>query len=726
MTQDRSRALLELLVKVSREVATALDLRTVLQRVLFACLQYVGGERGSIVVMDDHGKPIDATIVYGRQFHDHTTQQLRDTVERGLAGWVVQNRKAALVRDTSKDERWLRRADDSAEKSGAKSAICVPLMARERFVGVLTLVHPVPNTFNEEHLELMQAISDQASVAVLNARLYTETQRTARVMSALAEGAASLHSSLEMQNVLRRILNQTMQALQVETVALALIDSASNDLIVRAAAGNNSGGIPGIRIPAGQGLAGRVVTEGNGLIIPAVNLETGMTESDRLNGITMRALAVAPIQAQGKVIGVLEAINPISGSFDPDALVVMTGLGNIAGSTLANSQLFEQLQNAHKHYRELFEDSVDPILITNWEGRVLEVNRRAAALSQYTARELRAMSIEQLHEVNWAKAGLNFELLKNGGTCGYESGLLCNDGGTVPIEVYARRVEFNDAEAIQWIMRDITARKELDALRDDMTSMIFHDLRSPLGNIVSSLEMMSGILPADETLNSMLSIAKNSTGRIQRLVNSLLDINRLEAGQEIVEQNPIDPVALVREAIRDVEPAVAARQQVLTNRATTVLPLVWVDVDMIYRVLINLLENAIKFTPVSGRIDIGAQTAPDGMFVNFWVRDNGPGIPLAERERIFEKFTRLRGRNRPGGLGVGLAFCRLAVNGHGGKIWIESEVENGTAFWLSLPVATRKTAGTLKRQTGRLTFKPDKIQPNKDNLGSDIPAENKF
>ena len=71
----------------------------------------------------------------------------------------------------------------------------------------------------------------------------------------------------------------------------------------------------------------------------------------------------------------------------------MNGLGNIAGSTLANSQLFEQLQDAHKHYRELFEDSVDPILITDWEGRVLEVNRRAAALSQYSARELRAMRI---------------------------------------------------------------------------------------------------------------------------------------------------------------------------------------------------------------------------------------------------------------------------------------------------------------------------------------------
>ncbi|MBK8418061.1 GAF domain-containing protein [Candidatus Villigracilis saccharophilus] len=156
MIEDRSRSLLELLMNVSREVATALDLRTVLQRLLYAALQHVGGERGSIVVMDDLGKPVDATIVFGTQFHDHTTQQLRDTVERSLAGWVVQNRKSTLVTDTSKDHRWLRRTDDSADKSGAKSAICVPLLARDRLVGVLTLVHSIPNSFNEEHLALMR------------------------------------------------------------------------------------------------------------------------------------------------------------------------------------------------------------------------------------------------------------------------------------------------------------------------------------------------------------------------------------------------------------------------------------------------------------------------------------------------------------------------------------------------------------------------------------------
>jgi len=712
MTEDRNSALLELLINVSREVATALDLRTVLQRLLFAVLQHVGGERGSIVVMDDAGKPVDATIVYGTQFHEHTTQQLRDTVERGLAGWVYQHRKPAFVPDTSKDERWLRRADDSLTRSGAKSALCVPLMARERLVGVLTLVHSVPNAFTEDDLKLMQAIADQASVAVLNARLYTESQRTARVMSALAEGAAAINTSLEMPDVWRRILNQTMQALQVETVALALIDNISNDLVYSAAAGHNSGNIPGRHINSGHGLAGLVIRDGSGLVVPVVNQDPRYGDEDKFSGIEMRAVAIAPIQSQGRVIGILQAINPISGAFDPDALLVMSGLGSLAGTTIQNAQFFERLQKAHKRYRELFEDSVDPILITDWDGRILEANRQAVSLSGYDDETLHTMSIDQLHEVKWNKTGVNYETLKRNDESSYESILHRQNGGTTPVEVHAHRVEFEETDSVQWILRDITERKELDSLRDDMIAMIYHDLRSPLGNIVSSLDMLGSMVHEDETIHSMLSIATNSTARIQRLVNSLLDINRLESGKEIVDQQAVDPLALLREAIRDVEPGLNARQQNISNRSTTVLPLIWVDVDMTHRILINLIENAIKFTPVKGQLEVGAQTS-DGLFVKFWVRDNGPGIPVADRDRIFEKFTRLRGKERSGGLGVGLAFCRLAVLGHGGEIWVDSELNKGTTFWFTLPVAQKlplvqkKSTGQLKRQTGRLVLKPD-------------------
>jgi PAS domain S-box-containing protein len=702
MFEDHSRSLLELLMNVSREVATALDLRTVLQRLLYAALQHVGGERGSIVVMDDLGKPVDATIVFGTQFHDHTTQQLRDTVERGLAGWVVQNRKSTLVTDTSKDNRWLRRTDDSADKSGAKSAICVPLLARDRLVGVLTLVHSIPNSFNEEHLALMQAIADQASVAVLNARLYTESQRTARVMSALAEAAAAINTSLEIADVWRRILNQTMQALQVETVALALIDNVSHDLIFQAAAGHNSGSIPGRHIHNGHGLTGQVVANGLGVIVPSVKQDSRYSEVDKFEGIEMRAVAIAPIQSQGKVIGVLEAVNPISGAFDPDAMVVLAGLGSLAGTTIQNAEYLNRIEKAHQRYLELFEDSVDMILITDWDGTVLESNRQAVTLSGYSKEELRTLSIDHLHEVKWNRTGLNFETLRRYDECNYESGLQKKDGSSIPIEVHARRVEFEETDSIQWIVQDITERKELDALRDDMIAMIYHDIRSPLGNVVSSLEMMGELMPADETLTSMLNIARNSTARIQRLVNSLLDINRLESGHQIIDQNSVDPQALIRESIRDALPAATGRQQSIENKVTTVLPLIWVDVDMIHRVFINLLENAIKFTPVAGQIQVGAQT--DGVYVKFWIRDNGPGISPADRERIFDKFIRLRGKNRTVGLGLGLAFCRLAVQGHGGEIWVESEPEKGSTFWITLPVAQKKTTGQLKRKTGRLTL----------------------
>jgi signal transduction histidine kinase len=183
---------------------------------------------------------------------------------------------------------------------------------------------------------------------------------------------------------------------------------------------------------------------------------------------------------------------------------------------------------------------------------------------------------------------------------------------------------------------------------------------------------MSTFLPEKEgTLRSMLNIANNSTARIQRLINSLLDISRLESGQQILDQKAVDPIALMIEAIRDVQPSINGRNQVLEKKTSTVLPLIFVDVDMIHRVLINLMENASKFTPVEGRIEILADT--NGTHVKYSVRDNGPGIPEADKERIFEKFTRLRGKERASGLGVGLAFCKLAVLAHGGQIGLNSE-----------------------------------------------------
>ncbi len=686
MAEDPTKALLELLIQINREVAAALDLRTVLQRLVFAAMQHVGGERGSIIVLDDTGNPVDATIVYGKNLMENSTRQLRDTVDRGLAGWVIRHRKAALVPDTSMDERWLRRPDDAFDRSGSKSALCVPLIARDRLVGVLTLVHSVPKAFGAEHLELTQAIADQASIAVLNARLYTESSRQARIMTALADGAVVFSSSLDVREVWQRVLNQTLQALQVETAALGLIEGAEQSVVFRAAAGQNSGNIIDRHIPGGKGLAGRVARDGRGIIIAHVKEDPRFTDLDRFTGIEAQAIAIAPIQSQGKVIGILEAINPVSRTFDPDALTVMMGLGGLAGATITNAQLFERLQTAHQHYRELFQDSIDPIFITDWEGKITEANHEAVQLSGFRNEELQNMSIDQLHQVNWNKVGMEFENLRENNGCLYESVLHKANSDKVPIEVRSRRVEFEDADSIQWTVRNISERKELDSMREDLTSMIYHDLRSPLSNIVSSLEVMGGMIGEDEALRSILKVAVHSTDRIQRLVNSLLDIYRLESGQMIESRTVTSPSELIQNAVNDVSVAATGRRQKITIKTEDKLPDIGVEADMLRRVLINLLENAIKFSKAETEIEIGAGKNNDA--IQFWVKDNGPGIPVADQKRIFEKFARIKskGERRPSGLGIGLAFCRIAVQAHGGSIWVESEEGKGSKFIFTLPL----------------------------------------
>lgn len=683
-----ARASLELLYHISRELAAPLNLRVVLQRVLNLSMENVGAISGSIIVLDDNDQPIDSAFQIRGQTREDTTPQLRVTFERGLAGWVARNRQAVLVPDTSLDERWLRMPDDARGRTGPKSAVSAPILTREQLVGVLTLVHPKPGFFTEDHLALVQAIADQAGVAILNGRLYAESQRQARVMTAVAESAAVITSTLKLEDILHRILEHISQALRVEVASLALIDPFRNELEFRASTGESGRNVVGMRVALGQGVAGWVAREGRGAVIPDAYKDPRFyAEFDRRLGFHTRAIVCAPIRSRGQVIGVLEVLNPLDGVFDPDALLVLTGIGSLAGTAIRHAQLFERLQAAHQRYRELFEDSIDPILITDWDGLIQEANRQAATTIGLNRETLRSLSVRSLNIVDQEKVGLHFELLYNGGTIYYETSLCFDGGRQIPVQVYARKVQIEGVAHIQWILRDITERRNLDNLRNDLMAMIYHDLRSPLANVVSSLDVLTSLLPAesDEAITSLLSIAVRSTERIQRLTDSLLDINRLEAGQPVVNMQVVGLPDLIADAVEAVAPIAENKNQAIFQELEIDLVPVLADADMIRRVLINLVENAIKFTPAEGKIYVTA--GQDGGAVKVCVKDCGPGIPPAERERIFDKFTRLNMKQGPRGLGLGLAYCRLAVAAHGGRIWVEDADGPGSSFCFTLPLA---------------------------------------
>jgi signal transduction histidine kinase len=226
-----------------------------------------------------------------------------------------------------------------------------------------------------------------------------------------------------------------------------------------------------------------------------------------------------------------------------------------------------------------------------------------------------------------------------------------------------------------------------DRFREDLIAMVYHDIRSPLSNIMSSLEVLATlpVCAQDATAQSMVEIAQRSADRIQRLIDSLLDIHRLEAGQTIGNRKPTSLPTLVREAIDVVLPMAKIKGLKISTRMSAHLPPAHADGDMIRRVLINLLENAVKFTPEQGRILVTVQSSGEMLVTS--IKDTGPGIPPIEQERIFEKFTRLASPGEARGIGLGLAYCRLAVNDHEGRIWVESRPGQGSVFKFSLPIA---------------------------------------
>ncbi|MBW8010156.1 MAG: GAF domain-containing protein [Chloroflexi bacterium] len=684
-----SQAFLELLSHISKELAAALDLSVVLERVLFLSVKNVGATSGSIIVLNDQGKPVDSAIISQGKVFDKTTEQLQVTLDQGLAGWVVRNKQSALVEDTDKDKRWLQRSYDNAEDTGPKSSVSAPLLVRDRMVGVMTLSHPTPGFFTEEHLTLVQAIADQAGIAALNGRLYGESQRTARVMSALAGSADAISASLQLDEVLQNILEQISQALEVEAVSLALIDTETNELEYRAATGKGTENIIGLRIKMGQGIAGWVAQEGETVIVPDVNIDPRFyPKVDDRTGFQTRSIVCAPIRSKGQVIGVLQALNPIN-PFGEDAILVMEGIGNLAGTAIGHAQLFEQIEIARRRYLELFESSVDPIMVTDFEGRIIEANHPTILLTGHDEEALHTLNIHHIHQVDWNIVGKKFENLKTDDPLTYEAKLLTKTEEDIFIEVYVRPVDIDGTAHLQWILRDISERKNLDQIREDLTHMIYHDLRSPLANVSSGLDVLVSILPedSDPTFKSVLDIAIRSTERVHRLASSLLDTSRLEAGQKIGKTLSVDPNDLVKEAVEAIAPSTTNRKQKVIISMPSKLPKVKVDVDMIKRVLINLLENASKYNSPKGDISIGSKKK--GSWVQMWVEDSGRGISEKDHNRIFEKFERVQSNATSGskGLGIGLAFCKLAVEGHGGKIWVDSEIDKGSRFTFTLPIA---------------------------------------
>ncbi|MBL8044964.1 MAG: GAF domain-containing protein [Anaerolineales bacterium] len=676
---------LALLYRVGREISGRLDLDELLPRVLKATVESAQSKTGSIIVINEARDIVYSALMMDGALQPDPDRRLAGTLDTGLAGWVLNNRQPVLVPDTTLDERWGRRPDDSV--TGAKSAIAVPLMGRARVVGVLTLVKTPAQSFSDQDLSLMVAIADQAGVAIENAQLYFESERRAQAMHALAETSQAINSTLKLEMVLHLVAKNARDLLNVETAAIALVSQKS--LVFREAVGRMAERLRGLELELGAGIAGWVAQSNESVLTTDVPRDPRFRRGmDQQTGLLTLAGAAVPVRVQDKVIGVIEVMNPPDGRFAPDTMSLLESLAALAATAIVHAQQVEELQAAESRFSSLFEDNIDPIIITDLDGLVSDANRKAVEVFGYKRDSLIGLRVSTVHRMGTAFLGsARFQHLRGGQEITYQTRITTRDGSEIPMEVHAKMIKRKGQEFIQWIQRDISERLQLEEMRNDLISMIFHDLRSPLGNILSSLDVVQASIPEDsETEQMLLKIATRSAMRMSRMVDSLLDLRRLEAGQVNLNREQTDVGVLVGDAIEQVSPVAEGKGIELRKDISPRLPMIDIDADMIRRVIINLIENAVKYTPSGTTVTTAARAGATEL--TFSVKDNGPGIPPAEQQRIFSKFTRLRHEAAPKGLGLGLAFCKFAVEAHGGRIWVESQLGQGANFSFTMPYNT--------------------------------------
>lgn len=268
-----------------------------------------------------------------------------------------------------------------------------------------------------------------------------------------------------------------------------------------------------------------------------------------------------------------------------------------------------------------------------------------------------------------------------------ETDAISRDGNSVPVELGLRNIETPDGEKVLAIMVDITQRREVERLKQEFLSMVSHDLRTPLNSIQAFFELVADGIYGDlnEAGSKKVSLLEAEVGRLMRLIQQLLDLDRLQSGAVKLSIQNIEVASLVEASVNSVRSLADSRGieiEVLGSPLS-----VKADADKIIQVLVNLLSNAIKFSPDYSTITVSV--VRQGSQAIFKVLDRGRGIPIEAQAVIFERFKQVRKSDatRKGGTGLGLAICRTIIEQHGGKIGVESQEGAGSTFWFKLPVA---------------------------------------
>ncbi len=611
---------------------------------------------------------------------------------QGIIGRTMRTREIQHAPDVSHDP------DYFAGQVATRSELAVPLLNGGRFWGVLDIQNELVNGFAHDDILLAESLAGAVALALDNARLYSDVEAFLSEIGALYSVAQMATRSLILEDVLMEALHSTTLALGFSGGLITLVDPEKEQLRLAAA----------YQVPPAisryleeQGVAGDWCTyahEHRETIIwlnrqakTSFFPESLVTELHLLN---IPSYVSTPLLGHKQSFGTLCLWGQ-----QPEGSVnitpsLMLAIGHQVGIAISNARLHATVALKQDQLQTLIDSSRDGILLITSDGRIPIMNAAAHAILNLSG-PLTQWANQSLISILWSLRHTLPEVTRSAITeirRIRESSAVGEGEWELPeqaIHWLNLPIRYDDSQERLLVLRNVTEERRVERLREDITQTMVHDLRNPLTAIVFATEMMRYdeelVLP-ENTLH-LIDTIEFSTNKMLALVNTIMDISRLE-GQKMPINWTTFRLSDLSFAARKMQALLAEKKDLtIIDRIPEDLPLAWADMDLIDRVLQNLLGNAIKFTPPGGTISLDAVPEdPPGAkpMLVVSINDTGPGIGAEIQSRLFQKFV--TSRQKESGSGVGLAFCRLAVQAHGGHIWVESEAGQGSTFKFTLPV----------------------------------------
>ncbi len=411
------------------------------------------------------------------------------------------------------------------------------------------------------------------------------------------------------------------------------------------------------------------------------------------------SLAMVPIVSKQRAMGFIAVGSKKLHKFTQREVRLLVAFSSQLGSALENAQLYDEVNKEKAYIENLVDNAGDAIISTDVEDRILTWNHGAEVIFGYSKEETvgqsltillpshRAGELEEIRDkVRLAGVIRNLEVRR-----------IRKDGIIIEASLAVSPIRDKDDNVIGFLhlARDVTEKKryeqrlkELDKMKSAFVSNVSHELRTPLTAIKASADNMLDRLIGDLNGKQVgyLTRIKSNSDRLARLINDLLDLSTIEAGKIDLRPTNLPLVTLVKEAAESLRPVAAEKLIDLTVMSVDPRVIAWADRDKVIQVLMNLIGNALKFTPTRGKVTI-AVAKNSAAWMQISVTDTGPGIPAKEVNKVFGRFYQIgqAGAQKTHGTGLGLAISKALVEMHGGKIWVESEAGKGSTFSFTLP-----------------------------------------